>query len=283
MSTIKQALLKASANIQHLPHASAKLEAEILLAFTLKKPRTYLHTWPELHLEQQVLHHYLSLVKRRCDGEPIAYITGLREFWGLPLKVSPATLIPRPETERLVEIALQHIPTDATWLIADLGTGSGALALALGNERPLCEVIGSDISPSALAIADENRRLLKLGNVHFRQGRWFEAFTGLHFDLVVSNPPYVANDDPHLQEGDLRFEPMEALSAGPDGLVAIREIVASAGNYLKPGAWLMLEHGYDQGDAVIRLFKESGFDHVCCHQDYAERERATEGQWKAES
>lgn len=280
MSTIKQTILEASAQINLLSDVSAKLEAEVLLAFALQKSRAYLHTWPELSLEPHILDQYHALVQRRCRGEPIAYITGQREFWGLPLKVSPATLIPRPETERLVEIALQQIPKGADWDLADLGTGSGALALALASERPACNIVGTDISADALAIAEQNRRELKLENVRLVEGRWFEPLIDLHFDLVVSNPPYVARNDPHLQEGDLRFEPQQALSAGPDGLEAIREIVVSAKNHLKPGAWLMLEHGYNQGEAVINLFKQNGFNHVFCHQDYAERERATVGQWK---
>jgi len=283
MSTIKQALLQASTSINRLPDVSGKLEAEVLLAHVLNKSRTYLHTWPEKTLEIAALHQYQLLVQRRCQGEPIAYITGQREFWGLPLTVSPATLIPRPETERLVEIALQKISPNERRLIADLGTGSGALALALASERPLCHIVGSDISDAALAIAEQNRRQLNLENVRFSQGRWFEPLHDLLFDLVISNPPYVASGDPHLQEGDLRFEPQQALSAGTDGLDAIREIVASASSHLKPGAWLILEHGYDQGDAVVHLMKTSCFNHVICLQDYAARERATVGQWMGNS
>ena len=281
MSTFKEALLAASAKINQLPDVSAKLEAEILLAYILEKPRSFLHTWPERSLEPHLLDQYQTLVQRRCRGEPIAYITGQREFWGLPLTVSSATLIPRPETERLVELALEKIPTDESWYIADLGTGSGALALALASERPLCQIVGTDISAAALAVAKENGKRLNLTNVRFIQGRWFEPLKDRHFDLVLSNPPYVASNDPHLQEGDLRFEPRQALSAGPDGLNAIREIITSAKTHLKPGAWLMLEHGYDQGDNVITLFEESGFSHVFCHRDYAARERATVGQWIA--
>jgi release factor glutamine methyltransferase len=178
-----------------------------------------------------------------------------------------------------VEITLQKIPPDEHLLIADLGTGSGALALALASERPLCQIVGSDISEAALAIAEQNRQQLKLENVRFVEGRWFEPLHDLLFDLVISNPPYVASNDPHLQEGDLRFEPQQALRAGPDGLEAIRAILADAGSHLKPGAWLILEHGYDQGEAVIQLLETSGFNHVICHQDYAARERATVGQW----
>ncbi|MCI0506722.1 MAG: peptide chain release factor N(5)-glutamine methyltransferase [Gammaproteobacteria bacterium] len=281
MSTIKQALAVACIQLNQHPGAPARLEAEILLAYVLGKPRAYLHTWPELPLENHILNQYQALVQRRCLGEPIAYITGQREFWGLPLNVSPATLIPRPETERLVEIALELIPAEASWRIADLGTGGGALALALGSERPRCEITGTDISAAALAIAEENRRHLNLVNVRFAAGRWFDPLKGLRFDLVVSNPPYVGCNDPHLQEGDLRFEPQQALSAGPDGLEAIREIICDAVDYLIPGGWLILEHAFDQGDSVTTLFIENGFTRVFCHRDYAERERATAGQLPA--
>ena len=278
MSTIKQALTEGQHSLSALPDIAPKLESEILLAYVIHKPRSYLYTWPEKVLEAHQLTQFQSLVDRRCTGEPIAYITGQREFWGLPLKISPATLIPRPETERLVEIALQHIPEDEAWQIADLGTGSGALALAIASERPQCQVIATDISAEALRIAEQNRNDLQLSNVRFIQGRWFEPLNDIQFDLVVSNPPYVAENDPHLLEGDLRFEPQQALSSGPDGLEAIREILGSAKSYMKSGASLLLEHGYDQGNAVVSLFTQAGFEQVICHSDYAERERATVGQ-----
>ncbi|WP_455220033.1 peptide chain release factor N(5)-glutamine methyltransferase [Kaarinaea lacus] len=278
MSTIQQTLAEAQSRLNTLPDISPKLESEILLAYVVNKPRSYLYTWPEQVLETHQLAQFQSLVDRRCTGEPIAYITSLREFWGLPLKVSPATLIPRPETERLVEIALQHIPDHESWQIADLGTGSGALALAIASERPQCQLIATDISADALRIAEQNRNDLQLNNVRFIQGRWFEPLNNYQFDLVVSNPPYVAENDPHLLEGDLRYEPQQALSAGPDGLDAIREILATAIPHLKPGAWLMVEHGYDQGNTVMALFAQSGFEQVICHADYAERERTTVGQ-----
>ena len=278
MSTIKRALAEAQNQLSSLADISAKLESEILLAYVIQKPRSYLYTWPELALESHQLTQFQSLIERRSFGEPVAYITGQREFWGLPLKVSPATLIPRPETERLVEIALQHIPENEPWQIADLGTGRGALALAIASERPRCQVIATDISGDALRIAEQNRDNLQLGKVRFVQGRWFEPLSDIRFNLVVSNPPYVAEKDPHLLEGDLRFEPQQALSSGPDGLDAIREILGTAKTHIKPGAWLILEHGYDQGNGVIALFEQHGFDHIICYPDYAERERATAGQ-----
>ena len=282
MSTIKQALAEAQHRLSDLPGVSHKLESEILLAYVIHRPRSYLYTWPERTLEAQQLTKFQSLIERRSSGEPIAYITEEREFWGLPLRVSPATLIPRPETERLVEIALQQIPENESWQIADLGTGSGALALAIASERPLCQIVATDISEDALCIAEQNRKVLTLENVRFVQGRWFEPLNGIRFDLVVSNPPYVAEKDPHLLEGDLRFEPQQALSSGPDGLDAIRTILSSAKSHMKPDAWLILEHGYDQGSTVMALFKQYGFTQVFCHADYADRERATVGQMRSD-
>ena len=278
MYTIKQALASAQQQLAKLPDASAKLEAEVLLAFTLDKPRAYLYAWPEQQLDPQQQNEFEFAVKRRSSGEPVAYITETREFWGLPLKVSPATLIPRPETERLVEIALQYIPENKPCKVADLGTGSGALALAIASERPLSEIIATDISTSALAVAKQNQQSLNLKNISFVQSRWFENLNNEQFDIVVSNPPYVADNDPHLQQGDLRFEPVQALSSGSDGLRDIREIVSKAGEFLKPEGWLLIEHGFDQGDKVIELFQQHGFQHINCYQDYGQRERATIGQ-----
>ena len=278
MNTIEQALAEARQQIKSLPHAPTKLEAEVLLAFALQQSRSYLYTWPQRALTEEQDARFRELVARRCRGEPIAYITGRREFWGLDLKVSPATLIPRPETEHLVEIALHYIPEHQPMTIADLGTGSGALALALASERPRCQIIATDVSTPALEIAEQNRQNLQLANVRFLHGRWFAPLANLRFDIVVSNPPYVAADDPHLQRGDLRFEPQQALSSGPDGLHDIREIITTAPGYMKPGAWLILEHGYNQGDAVTDLFHHGGFTRVACHHDYAERERTTIGQ-----
>lgn len=280
MNTIEQALAQARRQLNALPHASAKLEADILLGTAIDQSRSYLYTWPERSLTPQQQSCYQALLERRCQGEPIAYITGHREFWGLDLMVSPAVLIPRPETERLVEIALQYIPEHELANIADLGTGSGALALALASERPRCQVAATDNSAAALQVATRNRQNLALANVQFYHGRWFEPLTPQRFDVVVANPPYVAAGDPHLQQGDLRFEPTEALSAGADGLDDIREIIRTAPVHLKAGGWLVLEHGYNQGDAVTELFKQNGFSHVLCYPDYAERERASVGQMR---
>lgn len=282
-SSIKQCLEQARALLSSPKSESdadtAKLDAEVLLAFVLNKPRSYLYTWPEQIVDTEQADQFKEALQRRYCGEPIAYITGVKEFWGLPLKVTPATLIPRPETERLVEIALQYIPRDGTCHVADLGTGSGAIALAIASERPNATLEASDISEAALAVANANLSSLALNNVLLTQGAWFECFTDQKFNFVLSNPPYVEEQDPHLQQGDLRFEPQTALSSGNDGLGDIRTIIESAKGFLSDGAYLLLEHGFDQAEAVIDLFEKSGYSEVQCYRDYGARERATIGRW----
>lgn len=254
------------------------MEAEILLAFCLNKNRAYLRSWPEKSLTAGQIHEFQGVVQQRHEGKPIAYITGYKEFWDLTLRITPAVLIPRPETEHLVELALEKIPTDVTWRVADIGTGSGAIALAIAKHRPLCQVIATDISTDALHIAQYNAQHCNIKNVQFRQGAWFEPLAEEKLQMIVSNPPYIAEDDPHLQQGDLRFEPAYALSSGENGLAHIRHIVAGARDHLAAPAWLMLEHGYQQGDAVLALLKQHGFHNTQCHSDYAQRERVTVGQ-----
>ncbi len=257
---------------------SAVLEAEILLAFTLKKPRSYLRTWPQRTLEKKALKQYQQYIERRFQGEPIAYIIGSWEFWSLDLKVTPATLIPRPETERLVELALEKLPNHCSCKIADLGTGSGAIALAIAKERPLCQIIATDISPRAIEIATINRNTHKLNNVEFIQSNWFEALQeSKDFDLIVSNPPYIASNDPHLLQGDLPFEPSAALVSSSKGLHDIHQIVTTSRSHLKPGGWLLLEHGYNQGKTAGQLLKENGYDSIQCVSDYAQNERVSMG------
>lgn len=257
----------------------AKLEAEVLLAFVLDKPRSFLYSWPEKEINSELLEQFNEVIQRRYSGEPVAYITGVREFWGLSLTVSPDVLIPRPETERLVEIALSYIPEQGAHLIADLGTGSGAIALALASERPDALIIATDISNAALNVAAQNKAELGIPNVDFRQGRWLDSFSEIQFDLIVSNPPYVADDDPHLQQGDLRFEPCAALSSGADGLNDIREIITQASDRLTSGGYLLLEHGFNQAEAVTELLENSGYCDVQCFRDYGSRERASIGRW----
>jgi release factor glutamine methyltransferase len=216
----------------------------------------------------------LRLVERRATGEPIAYLTHKREFWSLELMVSPSTLIPRPETELLVEQALASIPTNVAWTIADLGTGCGAVALALAKERPRCHVVAIDNAPATLDIARKNAWRHKLTNVEFLQGSWLEPIDA-RVNIIVSNPPYIKDDDPHLTWGDVRFEPDYALLGGVDGLDAIRHIVAHAKHYLYPDGILLLEHGYDQGIAVHSLMQRHGYVNVARHQDIAHCDRVS--------
>jgi release factor glutamine methyltransferase len=277
-STIAQALQMGREQLQ-FHYDSAALEAEILLCHCLEKNRAYLRTWPEKPLTADALAHYQQLLTRRQQGEPIAYITGYKEFWDLRLRVTPEVLIPRPETEHLVELALEKIPPNAAWHIADLGTGSGAIALSLAKERPRCQMTATDQSAASLAVAKDNAMHNNIQNVRFRQGFWFEAVTDEHFHMIVSNPPYVAENDTHLQQGDLRFEPQRALSAGPDGLDDIEYIIARAGAHLKTPGWLLLEHGYQQGDAVLALLQRHGFCDLQCHSDYAQLERVSLGRY----
>ena len=277
MTTIKQALETGYAQLAN--EESGRLETEILLALALKQDRTFLYTWPDHILSAEQNSHFLANIERRRQGQPIAYITGIREFWGLPMSVSQATLIPRPETERLVEIALQTFPDNTAQQVADLGTGCGAIALALAKERPQWQITATDVSEVALGVARHNAAQLKITNVEFVHSTWFQKLEGRKFHLIISNPPYVASDDPHLQQGDLRFEPEQALSAGLDGLDAIREIITSSPAHLLPGGWLMLEHGFNQGKAICQLLATQGFAKVQTFQDYGARERASVGQW----
>ena len=258
-------------------HESGRLDAEVLLAFVLGKARHHPYAFPEQRLEPELADRYRSLVARRVNGEPVAYLTGEREFWSLTFKVTPDTLIPRPETERLVELALELTPTDQRLLIVDLGTGSGAIAITIACERPRCEVVAVDNCEPALAVARENAERHALHNIDFRKGDWGSALdTGL-VDLIVANPPYVREGDPHLSRGDVRFEPRGALVAGEDGLSAIRMICQSAITCLRPGGFLLLEHGADQRTAVGDLLAANRYDSIRHHQDYAERDRVTQG------
>lgn len=255
----------------------ARREAEILLGHALQSDRAFLFAHADDALEPVAAHTFSELIQRRRQGEPIAYLTGTRGFWTLDLLVTPATLIPRPETELLVEAALARLPENTPLRIADLGTGSGAIALALASERPQAHVTATDQSPHALQIARENATRLGLPNLRFLQGDWFAPLTGECFHLIASNPPYIAERDPHLSQGDLRFEPPAALSSGADGLDAIRTLTANALAHLEPGGWLLLEHGFDQGDAVRRLLRTAGFIDVETLGDLEGRERVSVG------
>jgi release factor glutamine methyltransferase len=258
-----------------------RLDAELLLARVLNQPRSYLYAWPDRATDAGQERHFMALLERRLAGEPVAYLTGWRAFWSLDLVVTPATLIPRPETELLVELALERLPADQPRRVADLGTGSGAIALAIASERPTCQVVATDLSVAALRVAGQNAQRLGIGNVQFRQGDWCAALTNERFDTIVCNPPYIAATDPHLQQGDLRFEPHPALAAGVDGLAAIRRIVAQAGPHLVDGGWLLLEHGYDQRDSVLALLRTAGFSEVADYRDLAGQPRVAVGRLPA--
>ncbi len=241
---------------------SARLDAELLLCRALDCQRSYLFTWPEREPDAEQCAAFEALLARREQGEPVAHILGKREFWSLELAVTSDTLIPRPETELLVEAALARIPPEAEWQIADLGTGSGAIALAIASERPACRVVAVERSPAALAVAQENIRRLGFGNVELLQGEWFAPLAGRQFQMIVSNPPYIPAADPHLQQGDVRFEPRSALVSGDDGLDDIKYLITKAKDFLSPPGWLLLEHGHDQGSAVITLLQAANYQHT---------------------
>jgi release factor glutamine methyltransferase len=259
-------------------NATHTLDAELLLAHALSKTRTHLKTHPEAVPTPEQARRYADLIERRAAGEPIAYILGYRDFWTLTLSVNSSVLVPRPETELLVERALA-LGSKGPARIADLGTGSGAIALALASERPEWTITATDVSEGALRTARANAATLGLGRVTFLAGRWFEPLTGRRFDLIASNPPYVSEGDAALQDATLQHEPRIALASGPDGLSSLREIVHSAPDYLERRGWLILEHGSDQAAAVARELVGRGFGHVRSHRDLAGHERITEGQW----
>ncbi len=254
-----------------------RVDAEVLLLHVLDKPRSWLVAHADDALDPAQAAAYAALVERRAGGEPVAYITGRRGFWSFDLAVTPATLIPRPETELLVELALARLPGEAAASVADLGTGSGAIALALASERPRARVVATDASAGALAVARGNAGRLGLRNVEFAEGDWLAPLAGRRFALIVSNPPYIESADEHLGRGDLRFEPMAALASGTDGLDAIRRIVADARAHLEPGGWLLFEHGWNQGEAARALLQAAGYAEVFTAQDLERRDRVSGG------
>lgn len=258
-----------------------RLDAELLLAHALGKSRSYLHTWPERELEAEQLERYQAAIVRRQAGEPVAYILGQQGFWSLELEVASHTLIPRPDTELLVETVLALLPATPAALL-DLGTGTGAIALALASERPAWRITGVDRVPEAVALAERNGARLKLANASFVESHWFSALAGQRYQLIVSNPPYIAAADRHLSEGDVRFEPSSALVAGADGLDDIRLIIQQAPDYLQAGGWLLLEHGFDQAAAVRELLSARGFSAVESRRDLGGHERISLGRFDNE-
>ena len=273
-NTIKSILAESEQSLN--AHSdSARIDIELLLGHVLKKDRSFFHTWPEYELKPQQLLDFQKLLEQRLNGKPIAHILGQGGFWSLNLKVTSDTLIPRPDTERLVELALDIIPQDKKWRILDLGTGSGAIALAIASERPLCEIVATDYSAAALTVAKENANTHNLNHIQFLKSHWFENIEIQKFDLIVSNPPYICDNDIHLSQGDVRFEPLSALTAGADGLNDIKIIIKQAKSYLNHGSRILIEHGFDQADAVITLFKAENYQQVKNYKDYAGQPRVT--------
>jgi release factor glutamine methyltransferase len=275
---VDRTLQAATVALARLPQAAPRLEAEVLLSEATGWPRTRLCAWPEARLDAGALARFATLLARRLAGEPIAYIRGRQEFWTLDLQVTRDTLIPRPETELLVEIALALPDPDRPRLIADLGTGSGAIAAAVAHERPAWRVIATDRSAAALAVARSNFRDLGLGNILALRADWLGPIAPGTLDLILANPPYIPAQDPHLDRGDLPCEPRSALAAGPDGLDAIRRIAADAARCLRPGGLLAVEHGFDQGAAARDLFAAGGLIDPETRCDLAGLDRVTLGQ-----
>jgi len=290
MTTTVQTALESAMLALFEVSSSPEIDAEVLLGHSLGQSRAWLLTYQDETLDDKQSSQFQQLVERRKNGEPIAYILGSREFWSLDLSVNAATLIPRPETEILVEVALEKATelsslfssTDSvsqfTLSIADLGTGSGAIALALATELPGAFVTAVDNSNEALEVAIHNAEKCQLSNVEFLQSHWFESLVEHRFDLICSNPPYIETHDPHLHQGDLRFEPNSALASGPDGFFDIQHIIANAQNYLNDHGWLILEHGYQQAKRTQALLEEHGFVNIGTREDYAGLARITYGQ-----
>jgi release factor glutamine methyltransferase len=281
LQTSIPSILKAdTATLAHklaLDPSTARIEIQSLLQQVLQVARVYLLAHPERTLTAVELSEYQDLLQRRLQGEPLAYILGVREFYGINFNVTPATLIPRPDTELLVELALQHLPAQLACSVLDLGTGSGAIALAIAQNRPRADVVACDASSAALLVAQENACALNSQNVQFLQSNWYSELAAQRYTLIVSNPPYIATADPHLTQGDVRFEPISALTSGNDGLDDIRHIIRHAHAHLLDCGWLLLEHGYDQAARVRELLKLADFQEVFSACDLAGIERVSGG------
>jgi release factor glutamine methyltransferase len=277
MQETVRTLLDRATEALALTSPTGALDAQLLLAAALGRPRTWVAARPELVPDAAQRERFAALVARRRAGEPVAYLRGEREFWSLPLRVTPDVLVPRPETETVVEAVLARIEPDAAHALLDVGTGSGAIAIAVARERPRCTVTATDVSERALAVARANARALGADNVLFARGAWYDAVPGQRFRLIASNPPYVRETDPVLAKGELRYEPALALAGGPDGLSELRAVIAGAPAHLEPGGMLVVEHGADQRDAVHALMHEAGFELVQCYADLAGLDRVSAG------
>lgn len=281
MISIEANLKSAIAALMKSGSESAALDASVLLCYVLDKPRSYLLTWPEKELTLEQQEQFDAILSRRLNGEPVAYIVGEREFWSLPLEVSTSTLIPRADTERLVELALDKAEQQEGDIL-DLGTGTGAIALALASELPTRQIIGIDLQPEAQQLATRNGQKLNLTNAQFLQGSWFEPLDPqAEFACIVSNPPYIDKLDPHLSQGDVRFEPLSALVAEQKGLADLAYIAQHAIHFLKKGGWLLMEHGFEQGSEVRDILTQLGYQDVTTEQDYGHNDRVTLGCWNA--
>jgi len=275
--TLEQAVA-AGADLLASSSESAKLDAQVLLLHILQKPRSYLFTWPEHELSDDQQLQFNVFIQRRLKGEPVAHITGLREFWSLSLEVNATTLIPRPDTETLVECALNMVMPDKAKVL-DLGTGTGAIALALGSEMPNWKIVAVDRVTDAVALANKNQQRLGINNVEVKQSNWFSALQGEKFNLIVTNPPYIEQGDIHLNQGDVRFEPLSALVADDAGMSDIKQIISHSRDYLLSSGYLLIEHGFEQAEAVRHLFKEMAFINIKTVKDFGNNDRVTLAQW----
>ncbi|MBQ4798278.1 peptide chain release factor N(5)-glutamine methyltransferase [Pseudoalteromonas sp. MMG006] len=275
--TLEQAVA-AGADLLASSSESAKLDAQVLLLHILQKPRSYLFTWPEHELSDDQQSQFNVFIQRRLKGEPVAHITGLREFWSLSLEVNATTLIPRPDTETLVECALNMVMPDKAKVL-DLGTGTGAIALALGSEMPNWQIVAVDRVTDAVALANKNQQRLGINNVEVKQSNWFSALQGEKFNLIVTNPPYIEQDDIHLNQGDVRFEPLSALVADDAGMSDIKQIISHSRDYLLSSGYLLIEHGFEQAEAVRDLFKQMAFIDIKTVKDFGNNDRVTLAQW----
>ena len=275
--TLEQAIA-AGADLLASSSESAKLDAQVLLLHILQKPRSYLFTWPEHVLSDEQQSQFNVFIQRRLKGEPVAHITGLREFWSLSLEVNATTLIPRPDTETLVEQALE-VTVPATAKVLDLGTGTGAIALALGSEMPSWQITAVDRVSDAVALATRNQQRLAINNVHVKQSNWFSELHGEKFNLIVTNPPYIESSDIHLNQGDVRFEPLSALVADDCGMSDIKQIITQSRDYLSSNGYLLIEHGFEQGEAVRHFFEKMAFVNIKTVKDLGNNDRVTLALW----